>query len=730
MIRKLKKVFLLIAILLLLPFPVSSYPQKQSEVSNYFRLGIEATDWTTEFQFTPPGSSFGIPFNNSMVWGLDPFVYTNGTVTGGYPEIPAGERQTLGYQIGGHDSGEAAYATLEAYLYTGDPVYLDKFNIYLDYFRRSQLPSKYVDTNPILENSGNVTLDNSGYFAEQVNANAGPDNTFGTTDDDIRLVAAFPAAEHGNPIAYALMLYYKITNDPEALDMLEKYGGWLVRSQIKEGNYTGAFPVTQYYYHVKGWQPRMFETTQSAWILAEIYSLSKDPKYLEAAERTAKYMQERQYTHNNTWNDTKIVGALPYEWKASEEKPQEYNPNVLTNHAGHALMAWLRLYEITEKEEYLTSARNYADWFLSMQVTSENYSWGDHTFANDTNAIGGYYYSYNPQNHTHGKGTFQSLWSASFGAKGLLLAYQMTDNERYFDSAKLAFQWLANMKHDDQKDIPLQALGKIKHVRSSYWGLYSQAYQPNMTLVEEAGIPEFVARGLANEERIRNTNSTWYEKTFGVDFNIINFEMAARGERYMKMIWSWWPDIGFEPRYGGDVAAGFFAMAWYLKGPEDLEMADGALEDLEEAVANSYLVKEHAKILESTRMENENAHREFQNGWYSIASLMSKSSAEKIESAIETINRESERARIEDAMVQMQVDMRLVQNQVEELQDNMTTVNAKLDKIESEIESLQELVTTVRSNLRTGELAATLQITITIAGVGAALFLIYLIRRK
>ena len=113
-----------------------------------------------------------------MVWGLDPFVYTNGTVTGGYPEIPAGERQTLGYQIGGHDSGEAAYATLEAYLFTGDPVYLDKFNIYLDYFKRSQLPSRYVDTNSISENSSNMTLDNSGYFAEQVNADAGQDGVF------------------------------------------------------------------------------------------------------------------------------------------------------------------------------------------------------------------------------------------------------------------------------------------------------------------------------------------------------------------------------------------------------------------------------------------------------------------------------------------------------------------------------------------------------------------------
>jgi len=540
-VKELKKEFFFIfAILLLFQFPVSSYPQQPPGASNYFRPAIEATDWITQFQFTPLGSSFGVPYNNSKVWGLDPFVYVNGTITGGYQKIPAGERQTLGYQIGGHDSGEAAYAALEAYLYTGDAKYLEIFNVYLDYFKRSQIPSRYVDTEPASADADALILDNSGYFAEQVNADTGPDGIFGTGDDDIRLMAIFPAAEHGNPIAYALMLYYKITKDPEAMDMIEKYGDWLVRSQIKQGNYTGAFPVTQYYYQIKGWQPRMFETTQSAWMLAEMYPLTDDQKFLEAAESTAKYMQKRQYTHSNTWNDTKIVGALPYEWQSQEDKHEEYNPNVLTNHAGYTLMAWLRLHQITGNEEYLASAVKYADWLLSMQVTPEKYAWGDHTFANDSYAVGGYYYSYNPQNQTHGKGTFESLWSASFGVKGLLLAYQITDDERYLDSAMLALQWLANMRYDDQKDIPLQTLGKIKHVRSSYWGLYPQAYQPNMTLVEEAGIPGFVGRGLADKESIRNTNSTWYEKTFGVDFNMINFEMAARGERYMKMIWSWW----------------------------------------------------------------------------------------------------------------------------------------------------------------------------------------------
>ncbi len=146
-----RREFLLLFILCVLFFsqvPTSSSAQQPDETSNYFTLAIEATDWITEFQFTPMGSSWGTHYNNSKVWGLDPFVNVNGTITGGYPKIPAGGKQTLGYLIGGHDSGEAASAALEAYLHTHNEKYLHLFQVYLDYFKRSQMPSRFVYTIP------------------------------------------------------------------------------------------------------------------------------------------------------------------------------------------------------------------------------------------------------------------------------------------------------------------------------------------------------------------------------------------------------------------------------------------------------------------------------------------------------------------------------------------------------------------------------------------------------
>jgi len=198
----------------------------------------------------------------------------------------------------------------------------------------------------------------------------------------------------------------------------------------------------------------------------------------------------------------------------------------------------------------------------------------------------------------------------------------------------------------------------------------------------------------------------------------------------MKMIWSWWPDIGFEPRYGGDVAAGFFTMAWYLKGLEDLKIADVALADLEQAVMNSYLADEHMKFLNSIQIENENTHREFQEGWYSVASSMAKNSVERIESTMERISLESEAGRNEDALAEIHEEVQLLQDKVDNLQEENTLLQARLDKTKNEIESLDEDAAALRSSLeRTASLLETLEnVLIMVGAVSVALFLIYLIK--
>lgn len=610
-------VLILIAILMNQSLVVSALSTQSSESeTRYAKLGLEAANWIASFQVTPLNDSWGIPYKDERAWGLDPYFFENGTITAGVGNIAGGERQKLAYLIGGHDAGEGANAALDAYLETGNPKYLEIFNVYYGYFLGSQIPGTRTTTqaHALLGAGKNITVDNSGFWAEQASVSAGVNGNYGSESDETNLQAIYPAAEHGNPIAITLIAYYRFTHDQAALAMLNRYGSWLVGTQIHNGEYAGAFPVTQYYWAV-GWKPRMYETTESAWVLAELYLLTGNQTYLNSAEAAGQYMLSRQFI-GPEWENTPVYGALPYEWNETH-----YTNSVSTNHAGFTILAWTQLYRITGESRYLEAAEKYADWLLSFQVTDTNTVWGNHTFANDSMAVGGFYYGYQTTNHQFGWRVAESLWSAGYAIPALLMLSRITSNNRYGGSAFLAADWLDRMRYSDSTLIPLQALAIIKYPLSSWWGLYPQYYQPDMGEVEKAGIVSFVNQGKMNQSSIRDQQPTWFEKTFNVDFNMIDYEMASRGPTAMKMVWSWWPNIGFEPRYGGDIAFGAFAIDSYLTFNATSYEAAQILEQIDQITGNdttslpqnitaSY--NEAAKLVAA-------AQENFNLGWYTVA---------------------------------------------------------------------------------------------------------------
>jgi hypothetical protein len=611
-------VVILVAILMnqSLVAPALSTQSSESE-TRYAKLGLEATDWITSFQVTPLNDSWGIPYQDNRAWGLDPYFFANGTITAGEGGIVGGERQKLAYLIGGHDAGEGANAALDAYLETGDSRYLEIFNVYYGYFQGSQIPGTRSTTpaRAVLTGNGeNITVNNSGFWAEQASVSAGSNGNYGGDDDRTTLQAVYPAAEHGNPIATTLIAYYRLTHDQNTLAMLNRYGSWLVGTQIHVGEYAGAFPVTQYYWAL-GWKPRMYETTESAWVLAELYMLTGNKTYLNSAEAAGQYMLSRQFI-GPEWENTPVYGALPYEWNETH-----YTNSVSTNHAGFTILAWTQLFRITGDERYLTAAEKYADWLLSFQVTNTNTNWGNHTYANDGMAIGGFYYGYQTEKHEFGWRVAESLWSASYAIPALLMLSQLTGDANYSSSASLAADWLTQMRYPDRAPVPLQALAIIKYPISSWWGLYPQYYQPDMREVRAAGILSFVQEGTKNASSIRDQQTTWFEKTFGIDFNLIDYEMASRGPTFMKMTWSWWPSIGFEPRYGGDIAFGAFAIDSYLTFNASShetaqilaqidQMTGNDTTSLPQNITSSY--NEAAKLVTA-------AQENFNLGWYTIA---------------------------------------------------------------------------------------------------------------
>jgi hypothetical protein len=250
--------------------------------------------------------------------------------------------------------------------------------------------------------------------------------------------------------------------------------------------------------------------------------------------------------------------------------------------------------------------------------------------------VGGFYYGYNTAQHEFGWRVAESLWSAGYAIPALLRLSQLTDNETYRDSALLAANWLTRMSYPDQTLIPLQALAITKYPLSSWWGLYPQYYQPDMTQVAKAGILSFVDQGRRNQSSIENKHPTWFEKAFSVDFNIIDYEMASRGPSYMKMVWSWWPNVGFEPRYGGDIAFGAFATDGYLTFNATLNPLNQILAQIEELTGNNtgILTENATAMYDQARNLAAAASQSFASGWYLLARAQARSAIQRAQVAL------------------------------------------------------------------------------------------------
>ena len=107
----------LLIITMLISFSAPCFSSKTSytttdPASQFLKTAVEAADWISSFQVTPLSSTWGIPYPDERVWGLDPFYYSNGTITSDTDDIQAGARQQLAFLIAGHDAGEGANAAL------------------------------------------------------------------------------------------------------------------------------------------------------------------------------------------------------------------------------------------------------------------------------------------------------------------------------------------------------------------------------------------------------------------------------------------------------------------------------------------------------------------------------------------------------------------------------------------------------------------------------------------
>lgn len=182
------------------------------------------------------------------------------------------------------------------------------------------------------------------------------------------------------PTFYGLLVAYKFFGDKKYLDAARKGADWFIQNAVDKGHFLGVCGDFRFVAD--------FATGQSAQALLDLYDLTQEEKYKEAAIRTARIYTASIYTHPIPNNEDKTVnGTVRKDWEISQvglsfehggtlgSAAKVNGPILLASHAG----MFVRLFGLTKDQLYLDMARAAA--------------WGRDAFVNQENSVASYYWN-------------------------------------------------------------------------------------------------------------------------------------------------------------------------------------------------------------------------------------------------------------------------------------------------------------------------------------------------
>lgn len=191
---------------------------------------------------------------------------------------------------------------------------------------------------------------------------------------------AFTDLKDLRPTFYGLMVAYKSLGDQKYLDAARKGADWFVKNAVDKGHFLGVCGDFRFVPD--------FVTGQSVQALLDLYDITKDEKYKNAAIRTARIYTASIYTHPIPNNAEKSVNGVDRkDWEISQvglsfehggtlgSAAKANGPILLASHAG----MFVRLYDLTKDQLYLDMARAAA--------------WGRDAFVNKENSVASYYWN-------------------------------------------------------------------------------------------------------------------------------------------------------------------------------------------------------------------------------------------------------------------------------------------------------------------------------------------------
>jgi hypothetical protein len=180
------------------------------------------------------------------------------------------------------------------------------------------------------------------------------------------------------PTFYGMIVAYRILKDQKYLAAAKKGADWLIKNAVQTGSFLGVCGDARY--------APDFATGQAAQAFLDLYDITSDERYKEAAIACAKIYTTSIYTHPVASKQLKTVNGVQREdWEISQAglsfehggifgSANRHGPIMLASHAG----LFIRIYELTKDPLYLDMARSAAigrDAFVDAKTSVSSYYW-------------------------------------------------------------------------------------------------------------------------------------------------------------------------------------------------------------------------------------------------------------------------------------------------------------------------------------------------------------------
>lgn len=161
------------------------------------------------------------------------------------------------------------------------------------------------------------------------------------------------------------LLQYRSTceEDPAILPFVERYGDFLIKNMQPNGCVPAWFtkdlqPIPSMRWNADG--------GAHIWVLSELYRITEKKKYLEAAEKMAKFMTE-EVMPRQKWYDFETFYSCAVKAETFfDERTGQYPANNMS--VSWAMEGFASLCEVTQNKAYLNSAEAIADYSIFYQA--------------------------------------------------------------------------------------------------------------------------------------------------------------------------------------------------------------------------------------------------------------------------------------------------------------------------------------------------------------------------